>query len=92
MKRNNSEDLTAIKDDKGSRLFSEEEMKLHTMNYYKKLSAKRDSPNYNQQWKNFINNQVKKYLTNNTSNQEEYSKDITLYEVKQATKALKSHK
>ena len=33
MKRNNSEDLIAIKDDKGSRLFSEEEIKLHTVNY-----------------------------------------------------------
>ena len=48
MKRNNSEDLIAIKHDKDNRLFSEEEMKLHTMNYYKKLYTKRDSPNYNQ--------------------------------------------
>ena len=32
MKRNNSEDLIAIKDDKGSRFFSEEEIKLHTVN------------------------------------------------------------
>ena len=92
MERNNSEDLIAIKDDKGNRLFSEEEIKLHSMNYYKKLYTKRDSPNYNKQWTNFTNNQVKKYLTNNTSNQEEYSKDITLFEVKRATKALKSHK
>ena len=30
MKRNNSEDLIAIKDDKGNILFSEEEIKLHT--------------------------------------------------------------
>ena len=49
MKRNNSEDLIAIKDDKGSRLFSEEEIKLHTVNYYKKIYKKRVSPNYNQQ-------------------------------------------
>ena len=75
MKRNNSEDLIAIKDYKGNRLFSEEEINLHTMKYYKKLYIKRDSPNYNQQWTNFIDNQVKKYLTNNTSNQEEYNKD-----------------
>ena len=33
IKRNNSEDLIAIKDDKGSRLFSKEEIKLHTVNY-----------------------------------------------------------
>ena len=82
MKRNNSEDLIAIKDDKGNRLISEEEIKLHTMKYYKKLYTKRDSPNYNQQWTNFINNQVQKYLTNNASNQDEYSKEITLHEVK----------
>ena len=63
MKRNNSEDLIAIKYDKGSRLFSGEEIKLHTANYYKKLYTKRVSPNYNQQWTNFINNKVKKYLT-----------------------------
>ena len=35
---------------------------------------------------------MKKNVKNNKSNQEEYSKDITLYEVKQAMKALKSHK
>ena len=75
MKRNNSEDLIAIKDYKGNRLFSEEEINLYTMNYYKKLYIKKDSPNYNQQWTNFINNQVKKYLTNSTSNQEEYNKE-----------------
>ena len=40
MKRNNSEDFIAIKDDKGNRLFSEEEIKLHIMNYYKKLYTK----------------------------------------------------
>ena len=62
MKRSNSEDLIAIKDDKGSRLFREEETKLHAMNYYKKLYTKRDSPIYYQQWTNFKNNQVKKYL------------------------------
>ena len=47
--RNNSDDLIAIKDNKGSRLVSEEEIKLHTVNYYEKLYRKRDSPNYNQQ-------------------------------------------
>ena len=62
MKRSNSEDLIAIKDDKGSNLFREEEIKLHTVHYYKKLYTKRDSPIYNQQWTNFINNQVKKYF------------------------------
>ena len=40
MKRNNSEELIAIKDGKGSRLFSEEELKLHTVNCYKKLYTK----------------------------------------------------
>ena len=39
-----------------------------------------------------MNNKVKKYLTHGTSHQEEYNKDITLYEVKRATKALKKHK
>ena len=82
MKRNNSEDLIAIKDDKGNRLFSEREIKLHKMNYYKELYTKRDIPKYNQQWTNFINNQMKKYLTNVTSNQEDNNKDITLTEVK----------
>ena len=62
------------------------------MNYCKKLYTKRISPNCNQQWTNFVNNKVKKYLTHDTSNQEEYNKDITLYEVKRATKVLKNHK
>ena len=92
MKRNNSEELIGIKDNKGSRLFGEEEIKLHTVNYCKKLYTKRISPNCNQQWTNFVNNKVKKYLTHDTSNQEEYNKDITLYEVKRATKVLKNHK
>ena len=35
---------------------------------------------------------MKKYLTHDTSNQEEYNKDITLYELKRTTKALKNHK
>ena len=30
MKRRNNEDLIVVKDDKGSRLFSKEEIKLHT--------------------------------------------------------------
>ena len=72
MKRNSSEDLTAIKHDKGNILFSDVEIKLHTISYYKGLYTKRDSANYNQQCTNFINKQVKKYLTDNTSNQEEY--------------------
>ena len=92
MKRNNSEDLIAMKDDKRNRLFSEEEIQLHTVNYYKKLYTKRGSPNYNQQWTNFINNKMKKYLTDDTSNQEEYNKDITMYDINRAAKALKSHK
>ena len=90
--RNNSDDLIAIKDNKGSRLVSEGEIKLHTVNYYEKLYRKRDSPNYNQQQTKFINNEVKKHLTYDTSNQEEYNKDITLHEVKRATKAIKNHK
>ena len=40
----------------------------------------------------FIHNKVKKYLTHDTSDQEEYNKDITLYKVERATKALKNHK
>ena len=40
MKRNNSEDLIAIKDGKGSRLFSEEEINLHKVNYYKNYTKK----------------------------------------------------
>ena len=40
MKRNNNEDLIAINDDKGKRLFSEEKIKLNTMNNYKELYTK----------------------------------------------------
>ena len=40
MKRNNSEDLIAIKDGKGSRMFSEEEINLHKVNYYKNYTKK----------------------------------------------------
>ena len=64
MKRSSNEDLTVIKDDKGNKLFREEEVKLHTMNYFKELYTKRD---YNQQRTNFINNQVKKCLKNDAS-------------------------
>ena len=46
------------------------------MNYYKELYAKSNSQNYNPQWAYFINSQAKKYLTNDTSNQEEYKKEI----------------
>ena len=35
---------------------------------------------------------MKKYLTHDASNQKEYNKDIILYEVKRAAKALKNHK
>ena len=40
MKRNNSDELIAIIDDKGNRLFSEKEIKLNTMNYYKEFTQK----------------------------------------------------
>ena len=46
------------------------------MNYYKELYTKSNSQNYNPQWAYFINSQAKKYLTNDTSNQEEYKKEI----------------
>ena len=43
MKRNNSEELIGIKDNKGSRLFSEEEIKLHSELLQKIIHKKNQS-------------------------------------------------
>ena len=84
-----SKDFIAIKDNKGNRLFSEEEEKSHAMNYYKELHTKSNSQNYNPQWAYFINSQAKKYLTNYTSNQEEYKKKIYTAWSKSSNESIK---
>ena len=53
-RQNNVEDLYALKNDDGVRLFSEDEIKSYTHQYYKQLYSKHSLPTYEKELLNYI--------------------------------------
>ena len=54
LRQNNVEDLYALKNDDGVRLFSEDEIESYTHQYYKQLYSKHSLPTYEKELLNYI--------------------------------------
>ena len=90
-RQNNVEDLYALKNDDGVRLFSEDEIKSYTHQYYKQLYSKHSLPTY-EKWSNYIENKIHIYQENRLHESDEYNQPIHLYEVKRALSLLRNNK
>ena len=92
MRQNNVEDLYALKNDDGVRLFSEDEIKSYTHQYYKQLYSKHSLPTYEKEWSNYIENKIHIYQESRLHESDEYNQPIHLIEVKRALSLLRNNK
>ena len=91
-RQNNVEDLYALKNDDGVRLFSEDEIKSYTHQYYKQLYSKYSLPTYEKEWSNYIENKIHIYQESRLHESDEYNQPIHLIEVKRALSLLRNNK
>ena len=91
IKRNNTGYMYAITTEDGWRFFSENDIKEQTAIYYQNLYTPRTSPPCNHSWTNFIEQQITIYGKNKQHEKEFYIREITIQEVKKATKTLKNN-
>ena len=92
MRKYNVEDLYALKNDDGGRLFSEDEIKNYTHQYYKQLYSKHSLPTYQKEWSINIKNKIYIYQENQLHESDEYNQPIQLNGVKRALRLLRSNK
>ena len=83
--------MYAITTEDGWRFFSENDIKEQTAIYYQNLYTPRTSPPCNHSWTNFIEQQITIYGKNKQHEKEFYIREITIQEVKKATKTLKNN-
>ena len=74
----------------GWRFFSEHDIKEQAAIYYQNLYTPRTSPTYNHSWTNLNEQQITIYGKNKQHEKEFYIREITMQEVKKATKTLKN--
>ena len=74
------------------RYFSEHDIKEQTAIYYQTLYTPRILPAYNHSWTNFIEEQITKFSENKQYEKEYQNREITIQEVKKATKTLTNNK
>ena len=84
--------MYAITTEDGRRYFSEHDIKEQTAIYYQTLYTPRILPAYNLSWTNFIEEQITKFSENKQYEKEYKNREITIQEVKKATKTLKNNK
>ena len=89
--RNNTEGICATATEDGRQFFSEHDIKEQTAIYYPKLYTPRILPAYNHLWTNFIEQQAPIFGENKHYEKEYYNREITLQDVKKATKTLKNN-
>ena len=92
MRQNNVEDLYALKNDDGVRLFSEDEIESYTHQYYKQLYSKHSLPTYEKEWSNYTESKIHIYQGNRLHENDEYNQPIHLNEVKRALSLLRNNK
>ena len=92
MRQNNVEDLYALKNDDGVRLFSEDEIKNYTHQYNKQLYSKQSLPTYEKEWSNYIENKIHIYQENRLHENDRYNQPIHLNEVKRALSLMSNNK
>ena len=84
--------MYAITTEDGRRYFSEHDIKEQTAIYYQTLYTPRILPAYTLSWTNFIEEQITKFSENKQYEKEYKNREITIQEVKKATKTLKNNK
>ena len=84
--------MYAITTEDGRRYFSEHDIKEQTAIYYQTLYTPGILPAYNHSWTNFIEEQITKFSENKQYEKEYKNREITIQEVKKATKTLKNNK
>ena len=92
IKKNNSEDLYAIKNQNGEKIFNEKDIKQYTELYYKELYSKRTSSTYHKSWTEFIEKEIEKLHENRKHEKDKMNDPINEKEVQQAIKSLKNNK
>ena len=92
MRQNNVEDLYALKNNDGVKLFSEDEIKNYTHQYYKQLYSKHSLPTYEKEWSNYIENKIHIYQENQSHESDEYNQPKQLNKVKRALSLLRNNK
>ena len=91
IKKSNSEDLYAIKNQNGEKIFNEKDIKQYTELYYKELYSKRTSSTYHKSWTGFIEKEIEKLHENRKHEKDKMNDPINEKEVQQA-KSLKNNK
>ena len=92
IKKSNSEDLYAIKNQNGEKIFNEKDIKQYTELYYKELYSKRTSSTYHKSWTEFIEKEIEKLHENRKHEKDKMNDPINEKEVQQAIKSLKNNK
>ena len=91
IKKSNSEDLYAIKNQNGETIFHEKDIKQYTELYYKELYSKRTSSTYHKSWTEFIEKEIEKLHENRKHEKDKMNDPINEKEVQQA-KSPKNNK
>ena len=61
IKKSNSEDLPAIKNQNGEKIFNEKDIRQYTELYYKEWYSKRTSLTYRESWTEVIEKEIEKW-------------------------------
>ena len=80
------EDLYALKNDDGVRLFSEGEIKNYMQQYHQQLYSKQPLPTYEKEWSNYIENKTQIYQGNRLHESDEYNQPIQLNKCEESLK------
>ena len=92
LRQNSVEDLYTLREDDEVRLFSEDETKNYTNQFYKQLYSKHSLLTYEKEWSNYIENKIDIYQENRSHESDEYNHPIHLNEVKGALNLLRKKK
>ena len=92
IKKSNSENLYAIKNQNGDKIFNAKDIKQYTELYYKELYSKRTSSIYHKSWTEFIEKEIESFHENRKHEKDKMNDPINEKEVQQAIKSLKNNK
>ena len=91
VKKSNSEDLYAIKNQNGEKTFNEKDIKQYKELYYKEMYSKRTTT-YHKSWTAFIEKETETLHENRKHEKDKMNDPINEKEVQQARKLLKNNK
>ena len=91
VKKSNSEDLYAIKNQNGEKTFNEKDIKQYKELYYKEMYSKRTTT-YHKSWTAFIEKETETLHENRKHEKDKMNDPINEKEVQQSIKSLKNNK